>query len=175
MNKSTNFLKFILFTILLVYPSFLYAHGGEIALIALYSFAYFLFSGLILGLIEIEVFRKYSDSNIEFGKIILYNYLILIFSYLILLSIILFNFSFISAPTDLTNPMEHMRLGRRIAIIKLVISIIIYFGIVIGLKYFIYRKKVFKESSEEDILLMIIVPNIGLLGLFFYLTFESLV
>jgi len=175
MKKSENILKLILFTLLLLYPSFLYAHGEQIFNIALYSFAYFLFSGIVLGLVEIEVFRKYSDSKIEFRKIILFNYLILIFSYLIFLSFIIIQYNIIGYPTYSTNSMEDMVIGRRIAIIKLLVSIIIYFGIVIGLKYFIYRKRIFVESREEDLFLMIVVPNIGILGLFFCLTFENYV
>jgi hypothetical protein len=111
-------MKRVIFIVLLIYPSVLNAQTAGIGGI-FSSLGYFLFGGLILGSIEASFFRYASDSIINIGKIILYNYLILIVSYVIFIFFAIINSELFSITTESVNLMEASIRRERIAAIKL--------------------------------------------------------
>jgi hypothetical protein len=166
-------MKKIFLIILLLSPFVLKAQTAGLPAI-FFSFGFLLFGGLILGLFEALIFRTLTKSLISVEKIILYNYLILVLSYLIFSFLTIINPEFFLPTIDSENSMKDWLVRERIATIKLLISIILYSGIVIGAKYLLYSKKRIVEIKRKNMLILLLIPNIILLGLYFYVAFRNL-
>jgi hypothetical protein len=157
MINSNKVLKLLLVFLFLGYPSIIYAHGEQMAIVGLFSFAYILFAGLIFGLIEYKIFAKYSNPGFKAWKIILINYLVFDLTYFVFIFFV-----------------EAMEREERMAVIKLLISIIVFFGIIVGVKYKVYQKHFNESLTPKNILLRMLISNVLLPGLFFYLIFDQL-
>jgi len=145
-------MKKILFIILLIHPLIVSAHGGGFAVLPYYSICYTIFAGLILGLVEYLIFKKYSDQMIDYKKMIFYNYLILIPS-LFISFIVAFIFS--SYGWD-----------------ALFIAILFYLAFLNSIKFILYKINLnLKRLSNIKQLVFIIIPNTLLFVLYIFLFF----
>ncbi len=159
---------------LLVLPTATYAHGEQGVIIGFSSILYLLLGGLLLGIIEYKLIKLYSETNVSRNRMILFNYFILILSYIIFSILVYFESKIYTVSIDSINSIESFKYSEKISTIKLIITLTVYFVSLFGLKYFIYRKKVFKSDSKHK-LILIIIPNVIVLGLFVGLIFNYLV
>jgi hypothetical protein len=168
-------LKASLILLLLAFPMTLSAHGEQVTIIIFNSIAYFLFFGLILGLIENIIFKKFSDSDIEVGRIILYNYLSLIIAYIVFVLLIYLTADSTEIPYNSANLLEDLKKQNLIDALKLLLSIFLYLLTLLGLKYLFFSKKILLKDSIPKKLMMIIIPNVIFFILIFSLIFNELV
>jgi hypothetical protein len=177
MYKNSNSKKVLMITfiiMLLLLPTAIYAHGEQGVIIGFSSLLYLLLGGLLLGLFELKLINLFSESNVSKRRLILFNYFILILSYIIFSILVYFGSKIYMVSIDSISSVEDFEYSEKISTIKLIISLLFYFISLIGLKYLIYSKKVFKSDSKHK-LILIIIPNVIVLGLFVGLIFNNLV
>jgi hypothetical protein len=173
-ENSRKRLRALIIVLLILLPTNIYAHGEQIFSLSISSILYLFFGGLIIGLLESRIIISFSDTVIGLGRIIGINYLVLILTYIFYSGLIWINTSFFYSSIVVRSISDFDHLEHQ-ATIKCIISIILYFLILIGLKYWIYKNRIFVDDDNENYYVLMIIPNIIVLGLLFAINFRALV